>query len=398
VRKSVLAAEGTKFLTKGISKRVKDIMVSPIKEMRMIAQNYSDVISFGQGIPFMDTSEEIRKRLAQTVLTKDISKYSVSPGLLELREKLAIKLKDIGIMADPKTEIMITNGAMEGIFCAVMTLVNKDDEVLMFTPGFSSHIEQVMLAGGKPVFSDLKEKDWGIDFEDLNSKITKKTKLIIVSNPNNPTGTVYRKEDILRLAEIAKENDLFVIADDPYNFLVYEGEYVSISSIPGMKERTVSCFSFSKEYAMTGYRLGYVVSSQEILNQMMKVHDACSICAPVISQHAGIIALDSGSSASDCVKDALSKNREIIIKGLKEIKGINFVVPNGAYYVLIKYDKKQDSVDMALDILKKVQVETVPGSAFGPSGEGHLRLSFGGRPEQIKEGLRRLKRYFEAEI
>ncbi len=392
--KSVLSKLGKTFQEKGISKKVGMIKVSPIKEMRLVAQEFNDVVSFGQGIPFLDTPKPIKEKLSKLILDKDISKYSISPGIIELREKLAKKLDIYGIKADPKNEILVTNGAMEGIFCAVMTLVDEGDEVLMFTPGFSSHIEQVILAGGIPVFSSLNEKDWSIDFDDLKKKISKKTKVMIISNPNNPTGTVYKKEDLKKLSGIIKENNLMVVADDPYNFLVYEGEYNSLSAFPDIKENVVSCFSFSKEYAMTGYRLGYVYASHGILNQIMKVHDACCICAPVISQHAGIIALDEGSSISSPIKDALRKNRDMIVKGLSEIKNISFVRPNGAYYVLVKYDKKIDSVDLAIDILKKVHVEVVPGSAFGPAGENHVRLSFGGKPEVIKEGIERLKKYF----
>jgi aminotransferase len=395
MRKSALVAAGTQFRKEGISKRVQDIMVSPIKEMRMIAAEYDNVISFGQGIPYLDTPKEIREKLSKIILEKDVSKYSISPGVMELRERLAKKLLEYGIKAEPKSEILVTNGAMEGIFTAVMTLVNAGDEVIMFTPGFSSHIEQVMLAGGTPVFSKLNSKDWSVNFDDLRSKITKKTKAIIVSNPNNPTGSVYKKDDLLKLSKLVLEHDLMVIADDPYNFLVYEGDYFSLSSLAEMKKNIISCFSFSKEYAMTGYRLGYVVAPSDVMSHMMKVHDACCICAPVISQYAGIIAVDIGHRASDQIKDALSKNRDIIVTGLSAIKGISFVKPNGAYYVLVKYDKKMDSVDLAIDILKKVQVEVVPGSAFGPSGEGHIRLSFGGKPENLKEGLARLKRYFE---
>ena len=393
--KSVLSKVGTKFRIKGISDKVQNIKVSPIKEMRIIAQGFDDVISFGQGIPFLDTPREILEKLSKLILKKDIGKYSISPGLLELREKISKKLLELEINADPKTEILVTNGAMEGLFSAVMTLVDNGNEVIMFTPGFSSHIEQVLLAGGIPIFSKLNEKDWTINFSDFETKITKKTKVLILCNPNNPTGTVYKKNDLIRLARIAKKNNIAIISDDPYNFLVYEGEYFSLSSLPEFKDNVVSCFSFSKEYAMTGYRLGFAVAAKGILNQMMKVHDACCICAPVISQHAGIIALDLPRGFNNGIKESLRKNRDLIISGLNNIKRISFVKPNGAYYVLVKYEKNMDSVDLAIDILKKVHVEVVPGSAFGPAGENHIRLSFGGRPEQIKQGLKRLKKYFE---
>lgn len=394
MRKSALEAAGKEFSTKGISKRVLGIMVSPIKEMRILAQEFDDVVSFGQGIPYIDTPDEIKKRLSEAVLHKDISKYTISPGLIELREKLAKKLEDIGISSNAK-EILVTSGAMEAIFCAVMTIIEKGDEVIVFTPGFSSHIEQVILAGGTPVFSSLRKEDWGIDIDDLKSKVTEKTKAIIISNPNNPTGTVYSKEDLVKVAAVAKEKDLFIISDDPYNFLVYEGEYFSIASIPEIKEKVIACFSFSKEFAMTGYRLGYAVASEGIINNMMKVHDACCICAPAVSQQAGLIALDVGKNASDLVKAALTNNREIICMGLSKIKNISYVKPSGAYYVLVKYNKSEDSVSVALDILKKVHVEVVPGSAFGPEGEGHIRLSFGGKPDKLEEGTRRLKQYFD---
>ena len=237
MRKSALATTGKEFATKNISKRVIDVMVSPIKEMRILAEEYENIISFGQGIPYLDTPKVIREKLAQQLVEKDISKYTVSPGLLELREKLEKKLFAFGIKADPKKEILVTNGAIEGVFCAILTVVNPGDEVILFSPGFSSHIEQVMLAGGIPVFSNLSKKNWGIDLADVKNKISEKTKAIMISNPNNPTGTVYSKNELIDLANIAKKNSLIIISDDPYNFLVYEGEYFSIASLDEIKQQ-----------------------------------------------------------------------------------------------------------------------------------------------------------------
>ncbi len=392
---SALEAYGKEFKSDNVAKRVLGTKVSPIKEMRIIAQDYNNVISFGQGIPYPDTPTIIKEKLSKMLIEKDISKYTVSPGLLELREKLSKKLSRLGITADQNKEILVTGGAMEGIFCAIMATVNPDDEVILFSPGFSSHIEQVRLAGGKPIFSFLKEKDWGIDIDDFKKKITKKTKAVIVSNPNNPTGSLYSKKDLIQIAKLAKENNIIIISDDPYNFLVYEGEYFSIASIPDMKENIIACFSFSKEYAMTGYRIGYAFATEGMLNQMMKIHDACCICASSLSQNAAIFALDSPIGTTDGIKKALDENRKMIMNGLNGIKGLSYVEPKGAYYIFVKYEKKADSVSLAIDILKKVQVEVVPGSAFGPNGERHIRLAFGCRPEKIKEGLLRLKKYFE---
>jgi aminotransferase len=282
---------------------------------------------------------------------------------------------------------------MEGVFCAVMTLVEKGDEVIMFTPCFPSYIELVRLAGGTPVFSHLSASGWKLDISDVRKKITKKTKAMIICNPNNPTGTVYARNELLELSRIAEENGAFIISDDPYNFLVFEGEYFSLASVDRFRKNLVACFSFSKEFAMTGYRVGYSIAPEGILNQMMKVHDASTICAPCISQQAAIFALEEQGS-SKAIIEALTVNREIMIDGLDKIKSISYVKPNGAYYVLVKYSGKKNSMETALDILEKVHVEVVPGSAFGPAGEGHLRLSFGGRPESIKEGLKRLGRYF----
>lgn len=395
--RSALEKAGKQFRTRGVSQRVKNVIVSPIKEMRMLAQEYDDVISFGQGIPSLDMPGEIKKKIANVIVHSDVCKYSVSQGLLPLREKIAKKLSALGIYADPRTEILVTAGAMEGVFCAIMTIVEEGDEVIILTPGFSSHIEQVRLAGGVPVFSWLKENDgWSLNIEDIEKKISTKTKALILSSPNNPTGSVFREAELQKIAELCREKDIMILCDDPYNFLLYDdAEYFSVASIPEMKDHIIACFSFSKEFAMTGYRLGYVHAAAGILNQMMKIHDACCICAPTVSQHLGMIALDSGDVITGQVIRSMSENRTLLMEGLDTIKGVSYVVPKGAYYLFLRYKKDVDSVTMALDILKSARVELVPGSAFGPAGEHHLRLSFGGKPKEITEGVMRLKKYFE---
>ncbi|MBU0757018.1 MAG: pyridoxal phosphate-dependent aminotransferase [Nanoarchaeota archaeon] len=393
--RSALEHEGTEF-SSVVSDRVNKIIVSPIKEMRLLAQHYNDVISFGQGIPYPDTAIEIKKKLAKILLEKDISKYSITPGIIELRMKLAEKLKTYGVDADPKKEILVSVGGMEAIYCAIMAIVNPGDEVIMFTPGFSSHIEQVLLAGGVPKYSMLKKDGWKINIEDFRSQITDKTKAVIINNPSNPTGTVFSEKELRQIAAICIENNIMVILDDPYNFLLFEDTtFFCMAAIKGLKKNMIACFSFSKEYALTGYRLGYVYAAEGMINQLMKVHDASCICAPVISQYAGIVALESPQRIVENLVGAMKRNRELIMTELDKIPGLSYVPPKGAYYIFVKYEKDMESVPLAVDILKKVQVTVVPGSAFGPAGEGHIRLSFAGRPELIVKGMERLRKYFE---
>lgn len=404
--RSAIAAAGHRFRTENISKRIRKIVISPIKEMSILADEFEErtgakIISFGQGIPYFDTPQYIKRGIKEALKEAATAKYTLEPGITELRELIA---KDLSFSKNisqirPKKEIMVSSGCQEAVACALLSTVDHGNEVLLFSPGFASHIEQVIQFGGVPKFIPLIEKEgWRLEMKELEKKITKKTKVIIFSNPSNPTGAVLNKKEIEGIAKIAKKYDLIIISDETYDFLTYDGiKHFSPASIPAIRDRVILCSSFSKKFALTGYRVGYAFADSGIIDQMLKAHDALTICAPAISQKAVIAALKNQKQSKKWLKEylkKLAKNRDLMLRELNQLKDLfDYQKPEGAYYILVKYKihKKIDSFQLALKILKEARVITIPGAAFGPSGEGHLRLSFACEPTEIKEGFRRLK-------
>jgi aminotransferase len=409
MQRSVIAASGHEFRTKNISKRVQKIVISPIKEMSILADDFqektgADIISFGQGIPYFDTPEYIKEGIRSALNEISTAKYTLEPGITELRELISRFLESSRKIkkVDAKREVMVTAGCQEAVACALAAIIDEGDEVLLFSPDFASHIEQIIQFGGVPVFVPLaEEKGWKLDVTKLNEKVTGKTKAIIFSNPSNPTGMVMSEAEIRRIADLAKAHDLIIIADETYDFLLYEKkEHFSPVSGEDVRDRVILCGSFSKKYALTGYRVGYAFADSGIIDHMLKVHDAIAICAPAISQKAAIAAL---KGAQDSVVDfstKLSENRDLMCKRLDEMRDIfEYQKPCGAYYILVKYKIPGiNSFDLSIKILHEAHVITIPGAAFGPTGEGHIRFSFAGKPEEIEEGFRRLKKWAKNSI
>jgi len=405
-QRSAIGASGHKFRTKNISKRVQKIVISPIKEMSILADHFceetgANVISFGQGIPYFDTPEFIKEGIRKSLEDISTAKYTLEPGITELRELIARDLekrKNIKSI-QAKKEIMASSGCQEAVACALASTVDEGDEVILFTPGFASHIEQTIQFGGVPKFVKLKEEsEWSINFEELEESVSQKTKVILFSNPSNPTGSVFTEKEIRDLADFAKKRNLIIISDETYDFLTYENiKHFSPASIPEIRDRVILCGSFSKKYAMTGYRIGFAFADSGIIDHMLKVHDALAICAPAISQKAAIAALrgDQGSVAE--FANQLTQNREIMCKEMDNLKDyFEYQKPQGAYYILAKYKfSALNSFDLALKVLHEAHVITIPGGAFGPAGEGHLRFSFAGSPEKIVEGFKRLKSWLK---
>lgn len=405
-QRSVFLAAGHKFRIKNISKRVQKIVISPIKEMSILADSFqektgADIISFGQGIPYFDTPAYIKNGIKLALNELDTARYTLEPGITRLRELVARDLeKRKGInKINEKKEIMISAGCQEAVACALASTIDNGDEVLLLSPSYASHIEQILQFGGVPRFVNLIEKNgWKIDFKELENKTTKKTKVIIFSNPSNPTGAVFERREIERLADFAIRHDLIIISDETYDFLLYDDvKHFSPASINKIRDRVILCSSFSKKFALTGYRVGYAFTECGILDHMLKVHDALAICAPAISQKAAITALlGQNNSVSDFVKKLL-KNREIMCGELDKLKDFfNYQKPKGAYYILARYNfPKINSFDLALKILHAAKVITIPGGAFGPAGENHLRFSFACSPKEIEEGFRRLNKWIK---
>ena len=385
---------------KDFAKRVKNIEVSLIRYMPVLASKVPGAVSLGQGIPSFELPEYIREKLIEALKTeKDINKYSLEPGLPVLKEEIAKYLERTkGIKVDPERELCITKGAIGGLFCAISTLVERGDEVILLTPAYEPHIEQVKFAEGKPVFVPLiKKGGWRPDFPAIKSAITKKTKAIIICDPSNPTGGVFEKEDLEEIIELALKSDLFIITDETYDFLTYDNKkHFSLLSMPEIRNRLIACFSFSKKYAMTGFRVGFVYASENIMNEILKVHDESTICAPTPSQYAALFALTGPQDYVEKFKEEFTKRRELICQRLDRLNELfEYQKPMGAYYVFPKIKLATESLEFSRKLLYEAGVITIPGIAFGLSGEGHIRLSFAGEEEEINEAFDRIEKYWQ---
>jgi aminotransferase len=395
----------------GISRRVAQISVSAIKQMPVLASKVTGAISLGQGIPSFGTPPFITSAVMDALRHDEkIGKYSLQPGLPQLKHEIALYLGwKKGIAVDAEREVFVSCGAMEALAAGIATVIDRGDEVLLPTPNYASHIEQVLFAEGIPVFVPLMEENgWRLDVEGFRKAVTKKTRAIIICNPMNPTGAVFPQEDIREIADLALEKNLFVIADEAYDFLTYDAQkHVSFASIPELKDSLIAAFSFSKMYCMTGWRVGFMYASQRIIDQVLKVHDAFAICAPTISQYAALAALRAtngrdgeGDRFIDKLVNALDERRKLTCRHLDGLASLfSYQTPKGAYYVFPKITgSSMNAMDLALRLLYEVKVITIPGNSFGPSGEGHIRFSFGGTEDEINRAFGRIKEWVKINL
>jgi aspartate/methionine/tyrosine aminotransferase len=369
---------------------------SEIRRMYNMAFGRKNVLDLTVGLPDFETPSFIIEA-AKKAMDDGFTKYTHNAGLLEVREALSRKLKrENSIVADPETEILCTVGGMGTLVLTNMALVNPGDEVIYPDPGFVSHRSHVLLTGGKPVPVQLKkENGFGVRAEDIEALITEKTKLLVLNHPNNPTGGVLSRKEMERIADLAIRHDLFVLSDEAYEKFHYGEENPGLFGVlPGMKERTITLFSFSKTYAMTGWRIGFSTGPAEIIHAMTMLQEHFVSHPTSISQKAAQAAVD---GPQDCVKkmhDTFKKRRTIITKGLQSIEGIELDRPGGAFYVfpdVRAYGLK--SFDLAKKLLDDVGVVTVHGSGFGQYGEGFLRLCYAVSTERIENALQRLDTY-----
>lgn len=383
-----------------IAARAKNIKVSDIKLMPLLARAVPGAVSLGQGIPSMATPRYIREKVIELLKTDDaIGKYSLQPGLPRLKDAIAAKLsKACGRSVDAETEVAVTAGAMEALIIAMLALVDPGDEVILFDPSYTSHIEQIKLAGGAPVFVKLVRdpaKGWRMDPRALEAAVTAKTKAIIVCNPANPTGMVFSKTEIETIIATARKHGLLIIADETYDFLTYDNvPFISFMNYPEIKDQLLVCRSFSKEYAMTGWRVGFAYARAEIITEMLKIHDAAVICAPTISQYAAYVALTEKPLPEDIdLVRAMTERRELMLKRLEKLTDLfDYAKPYGAYYILARYKKTNLAAkDFAIKMLNEAKVIVIPGTDFGPQAQGCIRFSFGASPEQINEAFDRIE-------
>lgn len=377
-----------------LSKTIVTIKPSGIRKFFDLVNEMEGVISLGVGEPDFDTPWHIRDE-GIYALEKGKTFYTSNSGLTELRQEIANYIKRTqGVTYDPKKEIMVTVGGSEAIDVAFRAMLDPEDEVLIPEPSYVSYVPCAVLAGGKPVIIDLKaENDFRLTAEEVIEKITEKTKILVLPFPNNPTGSVMGKEELEKIAKVVIEKDIFVLSDEIYAELTYNGKHVSITSIEGMRERTVLINGFSKAYAMTGWRLGYACAPEVILKQMLKIHQYAIMCAPTTSQYAAVEALKNGDKDVEEMRRSYNHRRRFLMNAFREM-GLDCFEPFGAFYVFpcIK-EFGMTSEEFATKFLMEEKVATVPGTAFGSSGEGFLRISYAYSLETLKIAMEKLAKF-----
>lgn len=373
----------------------------PFSEIRVMMEratqmqkNGEDVIHMEIGRPDFDTPQVI-KDAANTALANGNVFYTSNYGTPELRQAIADKLKrDNGI--DYKAEeILVTIGVGEGTYAAVAAFTEPGDEILVPDPVWLNYIHVPHFFGAVPVSYKLREEnDYQIDLDEIEGLITPKTKMLVINTPGNPTGVVQSRETLEKLADIAKRHDLIVVSDEIYEKLVYgEAKHISIASLPGMKERTITLNGFSKCYSMTGWRLGYAAAPVEFIKAMVRVHAYINTCAPSFVQEAGITALEKAEpDVQEMVKE-YQRRRDYIVSAINSVDGLSCRTPGGAFYIFVNVKALgKTSAEMADYLLDHAKIAAVPGSAFGPQGEGYVRLSYACSYERIVEAMERLKK------
>lgn len=375
---------------------VEGIKPSGIRKFFDVVTEMKGAISLGVGEPDFATPWHIREEGIYS-LEKARTHYTSNAGIVELRNEISAFLtRHYDVTYDPKKEILVTVGGSEAIDLAIRAMVCPGDEVIIPQPCYVSYEPCVILTQGVPVIIPLQEKnEFRLTAQELRDAITEKTKLLVLPFPNNPTGAVMTREDLAAIAEVCIEKDIVVVSDEIYSELTYGMKHVSIASLPGMRERTILINGFSKGHAMTGWRLGYACGPQEIISQMTKIHQFAIMCAPTASQYAAVDALKNGDEDVAMMRDAYDKRRRFVLHELRDM-GLTCFEPYGAFYVFpCIAEFGMSSEEFATKLLQEEKVAIVPGTAFGDSGEGFLRISYAYSLENLKEALGRLRRFVE---
>lgn len=377
-----------------LSKKIVQVKPSGIRKFFDLVSEMDDVISLGVGEPDFDTPWHIRDEGIYS-LEKGKTFYTSNSGLKELKNEIAKYIKrSQNVDYDPAHEIMVTVGGSEAIDVALRAMIDEGDEVLIPQPSYVSYEPCAFLAGAKPVIINLKaENEFKLTAKEIEDACTDKTKILILPFPNNPTGSIMEKEELEKIAKVIIEKDLFVLSDEIYAELTYKGKHVSITTIEGMKERTILINGFSKSYAMTGWRLGYACAPQKILEQMLKIHQYAIMCAPTTSQYAAVEALKNGDKDVEEMRRSYNHRRRFLMNAFREM-GLECFEPFGAFYVFpcIK-EFGMTSEEFATKFLMEEKVATVPGTAFGDSGEGFLRISYAYSLETLKTAMQKLNKF-----
>ena len=378
---------------RALSTMAEGIKPSLTRTLFNMAKAYDDVIDFTLGDPDVPTHQKIKDAGCKAIQDSK-TRYSQNAGLLELREVISdYYIRKEGFEYDPNSEIMVTVGAMEGLYLALLSITNPGDEYIIPAPYYVNYGQMVHMCGGVPVIVDKPaEEPLTFRIEDIESAITPKTKAIIINTPSNPSGKIISWNKIEKLAELAKKHDLYVISDEVYKCLIYgENKFKSIVSIEGMRERTILTNSLSKEFCMTGWRIGYVLANKEIVANMTKLQENICACAPLPSQYAAIEALSSKEDYSANMKSIFSERRDALVSGINSIKGLSCTPPDATFYLMVDISKTGlKSFDFACKLLESVHVAVVPGVTYGQSCDNYVRIAFTKNVDVINQGVERI--------
>jgi aminotransferase len=382
-----------------LSQRVRKVKPSGIRKFFDIINTMPEVISLGVGEPDFVTPEHIRQAGIDSIRLGH-TRYTSNYGTLELRQEIAAMLqRRYGLVYNPATQLLVTVGVSEGVDLTMRTLIDEGDEVISPDPGYVAYEADILLAGGVPVpVPTYATNNFAVQASEIATAITPRTKMILLGNPNNPTGAVIPRAELEAIAKLAVQHDLLVAVDEVYSRLVYGPEHVSIASLPGMQERTILLDGFSKAYAMTGWRVGYIAAPAYILEAMLKVHQYAIMCAGTAPQEAALEALRHGEEDVQRMHDDYNRRRRMFVDGLNRI-GLTCNEPLGAFYAFpsISITGLTDEV-FAEQLLFEEKVAVVPGSSFGAAGKGYVRAAYCTAYDQIEEALVRMERFIKKHV
>jgi len=383
------------------SQRVQQIEKSAIHEMTRLSKEIDGVAFLSWAKPTSGTPDHINRAAIQAIEQGKTGGYSPSEGLVELRQEIVTKLQRDNQIEATISQVLVTVGAIEGLAAAVMAAIDPGDEVILPSPTYSTHIRQVQMASGIPVLVPLLESDgFALDTEAIRRAITPKSKAILFCTPSNPTGTVFAEPALRELARLALANDLVIITDEAYEYFVFdEHKHFSPASMPEMARHVISCFTFTKTYAMTGWRIGYLHAHEDWIPQIKKAHIPFAICAPVVSQYAALAALQGPQGCVDEFRRHYRATRDLMCQRLDELPDVfSYQKPGGSYLMFprILVEEGRDSTSFCKRLLREAHVSTTPGVAFGPTGESHMRLSFCVPGETINTAFDRIERFIQS--
>ncbi len=382
-----------------LSTTVQQLKPSGIRRFFDLAASMDNVISLGVGEPDFVTSWAVREASILS-LERGYTSYTANAGLLELRFEIMKYMKrNFNVSYDYKDDIIVTVGGSQALDITMRALINPEDEIIVVEPNFVSYSPLISLAGGVPVaIETTAETEFKLQPRQIEEVITSNTKALLLCSPNNPTGSSLSKEELQAIADIVIKHDLLVITDEIYAELTYDEEFTSIASLEGMRERTIIISGFSKGFAMTGWRLGYICAPTEIAKAMLKIHQYTMMCAPTMAQYGAIEALQNGQHDVEEMRKSYRRRRNYMVKSLNQI-GLECHSPGGAFYVFPSIKKTGlSSEEFAEQLLLEERVAVVPGNVFGKGGEGHIRCSYASSMESLEESIKRISRFVENKL